>query len=67
MAEREDYTPVVGFAREPADERRRWVARIVLALFVIFIVWLGWTRVIHPPQDNLFGPGTTQTELPAPE
>ena len=66
LSDREDYTRPVGFAREPAAERRRWVARVVLALFVALIGWLLVNRVINPPEDS--GPPipTTSPVLPGP-
>lgn len=63
---REDYYGPVGFAREPAEQRKRWIARIVLAGFVLFIVWLFVTKVINPPQDSGTSPGVRSSELPGP-
>lgn len=65
---REDYTPPVGFAREPSEERRRWFGRLFTLIVVVFIVWLAWTRVFSPPEDNPRIPSISeQSELPAPE
>jgi hypothetical protein len=46
---REEYITPVGFAREPAKERRRWWGRIFLALLVAALVYVLFTRVINPP------------------
>jgi hypothetical protein len=64
---REEYLPPAGFAKEPAEERRRWIGRILLAGLLLFIVWLALTRVISPPEDTR---GPIQQEepiLPGPE
>jgi hypothetical protein len=64
---REEYLPPPGFAKEPAEERRRWIGRILLAALLVFIGWLALERVINPPEDS---PGPTQQEepiLPGPE
>ena len=63
---REDYTRPVGFAREPAMERRRWVSRIVLAAFVALIGWLLINRVISPPDDQPRRVTPTESSLPGP-
>lgn len=66
MTSRDDYTPPVGFAREPHAERRRWFGRILLFLLVGFIVWLLFYRVINPA-DTTQTPNTRRTELPGPQ
>lgn len=63
MSGRERYIAPVGFAREPARERRRWIGRIILAVFVALIVWVLYTRVISQPSDT-GGPVPTQSSLP---
>lgn len=70
LAPDEDYVPPVGFAREPREERRRWFGRFLTALFVVFILWLGWSRVINPPEDNPViprnpNPPVVETSLPS--
>jgi hypothetical protein len=65
MGSREVYNRPAGFAREPADERRKWVARIVLLLFVILVGWLLLNRVISPPSDERPVP-TSSPALPGP-
>jgi hypothetical protein len=52
---REHYISPVGFAREPAQERRRWFGRIMLYALIAFLAWLLFTHVINPPPDNPFG------------
>lgn len=59
--------PPVGFAKEPSEERRRWIGRIFLALLLIFLVWILVTRVINPPQENPLIPSPEQSELPGPQ
>lgn len=49
---REGYTRPVGHAREPIAERRRWLARIGLALLLVLLGWLLVNRVISPPDDT---------------
>jgi hypothetical protein len=63
---REDYTTPVGFASEPSERRKSWKARIVTAALLVFIVWLAWTKVINPPDDQGIRPPTQQSELPGP-
>jgi hypothetical protein len=60
---REEYVSPVGFAKEPSEERRRWIGRIFLIALVLFIAWLLVNRVINPPADNpsLPGPQIEQT------
>jgi len=61
---RENYTPIVGFAREPAAEVRRWIGRLFLLLVIILLGFILLTRVINPREDE---PAiTNETELPAP-
>ena len=64
MAGREDYISPVGFAREPAVERLRWVKRIALALFIVGLGWLFLNGVISPPADEPAEP--VRSELPGP-
>jgi hypothetical protein len=55
---REEYVSPVGFAKEPSEERRRWIGRIFLIALVLFIGWLLVNRVINPPEENpRIGPG----------
>ena len=37
---REEYVSPVGFAKEPSEERRRWIGRVLLIALVIFVAWL---------------------------
>ena len=65
---REEYLSPVGFAKEPAEERRRWIGRILLAALLFFIVWLLFQRVINPPEDpRLPVPQQEEPILPGPE
>ena len=66
---REEYTSPVGFAKEPSEERRRWIGRIILILLIVFVLWLFVYRVLSPSQDtgNPTIPGGQTTVLPAPE
>jgi hypothetical protein len=64
---REEYVSPVGFAKEPAEERRRWIGRIFLVLLVIGLVWLVWFRIINPQEEGVPTIPTEQQELPAPE
>lgn len=65
---REEYFGPVGFAREPIEERKRWVARIFTLALIIFLAWMFVTKVVRPPADN---PGITnpvpQETLPGPK
>lgn len=61
----DDYIPPVGFAREPRVERRRWVNRIFLFLFIAAISWMLVSRVVSPPDDSR-SPGPTTSQLPGP-
>ncbi len=61
---REEYVTPVGFAREPAKERRRWIGRFFLGLLVIGLILLVWTRVIQPPEDSN-SPIQRESVLPA--
>lgn len=63
---REDYFGPVGFAREPAEERKRWIARLILAIFLVFIGWLFWNRVVNTQGTNTITPRPTQSSLPGP-
>lgn len=62
--QREDYVPPVGFAREPAKERWRWIGRVLLAAFMVLILWVVVNRVLKPPTDNSPGPIPQQSVLP---
>ena len=63
---REEYVSPVGFAKEPAEERRRWVGRIFLIALVLFIGWLLVNRVLNPPADDPgIGTQIEQTTIPA--
>jgi hypothetical protein len=64
---REEYFSPIGFAKEPGEERRRWIGRVVMLAFVIFLVWLFVTHVISPPNDNPTVPSTQASTLPGPE
>ena len=64
---REEYVGVVGFGREPSVERRRWLGRFILLLFVLLLVWLFWTRVINPPSDSGPGPVRNENIIPNPD
>ena len=61
---REEYITPVGFAREPAKERRRWWGRIFLALLVAALVYVLFTRVINPPTTGLSPQPTVSSILP---
>jgi hypothetical protein len=61
----EDYLAPVGFAREPRTERTRWVKRIALFVFVLFIAWMLKDRVLSPPEDTR-RPSTVVSPLPGP-
>lgn len=61
----DDYIAPVGFAREPRIERRRWVNRIFLFLFVAAIAWMLISRVVSPPDDSN-QPKSTTSQLPGP-
>ncbi|MGZ4105523.1 MAG: hypothetical protein ACXVQ6_06810 [Actinomycetota bacterium] len=60
---REEYVTPVGFAREPAKERRRWIGRILLALLIAGIAYVLVARVINPPVGNNT-PAPAVTALP---
>jgi hypothetical protein len=62
---REEYVTPVGFAKEPAEERRRWIGRIFLILLVGFLGWLVLARIISPPDDG--NPTIPTEQLPGPE
>jgi hypothetical protein len=63
---REHYVPPVGFAKEPSEERRRWIGRILLALLVGLLAFLIVFRVVSPPSEE-GNPRLPAPELPAPE
>ncbi len=63
---REEYVPPVGFAKEPSEERKRWIGRILLGLLLAFIVWLFVTRVINPPEEIQRLPTPQESQLPGP-
>jgi hypothetical protein len=63
---REEYVSPVGFAKEPSEERRRWIGRIFLIALVLFIGWLLVNRVINPPAENpQIGNQIEETTIPA--
>lgn len=62
LQDRETYLSVVGIAREPAGERKKWFGRVLLALLVAGIGWLLVNRVASPPDDS----GGTFVESPLP-
>ena len=64
---REEYVSPVGFAKEPSEERRRWVGRVLLIALVIFVGWLLVYRVLNPSDDQspLIQPQQQDTVLPA--
>jgi len=67
---REEYVSPVGFAKEPSEERRRWIGRIFLIMLLAFVVWLFLYRVLSPNQDSenpTLNPGTSQTVIPGSE
>jgi hypothetical protein len=66
---REEYVSPVGFAKEPSEERRRWIGRLLLVVLLAFVVWLLLYRVFSPFSDENPGLGNQQqqTVLPAPE
>ena len=59
---REEYVSPVGFAKEPYEERRRWIGRILLFALVVFIGWLLIYRVFNPFDQGNPGLGPTQQE-----
>jgi hypothetical protein len=63
---REEYVSPVGFAKEPFEERRRWIGRILLFVLVVFIAWLLVYRVFSPFDEGNpgLGPEQQQTILP---
>lgn len=62
---REEYVSPVGFATEPAEERRRWIGRIFLALLIAGLLWIVAFRIISPQEEG--NPRLPSQELPAPE
>jgi len=65
---REEYVSPVGFAKEPSEERRRWIGRIFLVILLAFVVWLLLYRVFSPfDEGNPSLNQQQQTVLPAPE
>ena len=63
---REEYVSPVGFAKEPSEERRRWIGRTILILLVVFIFWLFVNRVINPPAETpQIGNQIEETPIPA--
>lgn len=64
---REQYFGPVGFAKEPAEERRRWIGRILLAALIVFIGWLLVNRVLNPPEEGNPRVPIEQPILPGPE
>ena len=63
---REEYVSPVGFAKEPSEERRRWIGRIFLVLLIAFLGWIVWARIVNPTSEEPTIP-TEQQQLPAPE
>jgi len=64
---REEYNGPVGFASEPSERRKNWIARIITAGLLLFIAWLAITRVLSPPTDPTFRPPPGQSSsLPGP-
>jgi hypothetical protein len=61
---REEHVSPVGFAKEPSEERRRWIGRIFLILLVAFVAWLFLYRVLNPADDGnpVLNPGGQQQE-----
>jgi hypothetical protein len=59
----EEYITPVGFAREPAKERKRWIGRIFLALLIAALAYVLVTRVISPP-STVTNPQPTASVLP---
>jgi hypothetical protein len=57
---REQYVTPVGFAKEPTEVRRRWIGRILLLILIVFIGYVFFTKVIHPPEDNPRLPAPSQ-------
>lgn len=57
----EEYVAPVGFAREPVVERRRWIGRLFLAIVVVLLLYLVFTRVIHVTDTQ---PTIQQSTLP---
>ena len=64
---REEYISPVGFAKEPSEERRRWIGRVFLIALVLFIGWLLVNRVINPPEENPTLPQIEETVPILPE
>ncbi|MGH2728496.1 MAG: hypothetical protein ACRDKS_16120 [Actinomycetota bacterium] len=64
---REEYVAPVGFAKEPSEERRRWIGRFFLALVVAGLAWILYFRVINPPEENPTLPTQQEVELPGPQ
>lgn len=62
---REEYVSPVGFAKEPAEERRRWIGRIFLVLLLAFLGWIVWARIVNPQDEG--NSRLPAPELPAPE
>lgn len=64
---REEYVPPVGFASEPAERRKHWIARAVTAALLVFVAWLAVTRVFNAPTDPTFNPNPVESSpLPGP-
>lgn len=61
---REEYHSPVAAAREPANERRKWFGRVLLAFLVAGIGWLMVNRVLTPADDR--GPAPVESTLPGP-
>lgn len=65
MPSREEYIAPVGFAREPAQQRRHWLGRIVLAGFIGLLGYLLVNGVFSAPDDTQPSE-PIQSELPGP-
>jgi hypothetical protein len=62
---REEHVSPVGFAKEPSEERRRWIGRIFLVALIAFLGWIVWARILNPVEEG--NPRLPAPELPAPE
>jgi hypothetical protein len=66
MPSREEYTTPVGFAREPAQQRRHWFGRLVLAAFIVLLGYLLLNGVLRAPDETSPPPSTGESLLPGP-
>lgn len=60
----DDFTPPVGFAREPREDRRRLIVRVITVILMLFIAWLFLTRVLRPPSESGPFPRALQPRAP---